>query len=203
MIAMRVPGARCLLAWGVPAGITLVVFASLIWPWWLQVQDLNSRIDRSREQITNYQRILATLPSLRAELEQVRNRDDTRAFYFDAETPALAGAQLQSQVQDIIRAAGADPISTQILPVDASERPQRIRVRIQFKGSTQAVLDVLYRIEAARPFLFVDQMSLRSSASNVPLRPQVQRRPGQVDPRERDELTLRLDIFGFSLGGSS
>jgi general secretion pathway protein M len=174
-------------------------------PWWRQLSDMDARLARTHDQVINYQRLVATLPRLQAELKQVRNRDDTKAFYFAAETPALAGAELQAKVQEIIRAAGARPVSTQILPVDENERPLRIRIRIQFQGSTEALLDVLYRIESARPFLFIDQMSLRSSASNVPQRQARSARRGSnsVSPRERDELTLRLDIFGFALGNKT
>lgn len=196
------PKSRCLIAWGVPIALGLLAVAAVVIPWWQQYHELNVRLARTRDQIADYQRLVATLPRLRAELEQVRNRDDTKAFYFAAATPALAGAELQGEVQEIIRAAGARPVSTQILPLDEDEQPPRIRIRTQFQGSTESLLDVLYRIEAARPFLFIDQMSLRSSASNVPVRQLRNARGGNVrsPARERDELTLRLDIFGFALG---
>ncbi|MBK1647373.1 type II secretion system protein GspM [Rhabdochromatium marinum] len=202
----RIPkNRRCLLVWGLPAAILLGIVLAVFVPWWQRMADLNLHIDRSGRQIVQYQRIVATLPSLRAELEQVRKRDDTKAFYFAAKTPALAGAELQGQVQDIIRTASARPVSTQILPVDANEKPPRIRVRVQFQGSTQSLRDILFSIEAARPFLFIDQMSLRSAASNVPLSPVNQARAArgnpQRPPRERDELTVRLDIFGYIKGG--
>lgn len=192
---------RCLFAAGVPVLLLLCTVVVILWPWWQHSRELDGRLLRVRDQITQYQRLVATLPRLQQELELVRNRDDTKTFYFAAETPALAGAQLQSEVQDIIRASGARPVSTQILPIDSNEQPPRIRVRIQFQGSIESLLNVLYRIESARPFLFIDQMSLRSSASNVPKRTVRSRRGGDATPpRERDELTLRLDLFGFSLG---
>lgn len=196
---------RCLLVWGGLLGLFTLCLAVIFVPWWRQLSDMDARLARTHDQVINYQRLVATLPRLQAELKQVRNRDDTKAFYFAAETPALAGAELQAKVQEIIRAAGARPVSTQILPVDENERPLRIRIRIQFQGSTEALLDVLYRIESARPFLFIDQMSLRSSASNVPQRQARSARRGsnRVSPRERDELTLRLDIFGFALGNKT
>lgn len=194
------PSWRCVLAWGLPAILLGALVLVLILPWAQRLSDLNQRLERTRDQIISYQRILATRPTLEAELEQVRNREDTKAFYFAAATPALAGAELQSEVQEIIRAAGARPVSTQILPVDQNEQPMRIRIRTQFQGTTESVLNVLYRIEAARPFLFVDQLSLRSAASNVPIQEARGRQAKpQVQPRERDELTLRLDVFGYAL----
>ncbi len=196
---------RCRLLWGVIAMIVLVLVLSILVPWWLQLSQLQDRLDRDQAQLVRYQRLLATLPQLRAELEQVKQRDDTKTFYFSAPTPALAGAQLQSELQDIIRSAGARPVSTQILPVDAREQPPVIRVRLQLQGATAQVFDVLYRIERARPFLFIEQMSLHSAANDVPdpPRPAHQNLRQVPSPRERDELTVRLDILGFVLGENS
>jgi general secretion pathway protein M len=77
-------------------------------------------------------------------------------------------------------------------------------VRIQLQGSTDQLFDVLYKIDEARPFLFVDQLSIRSMVQ--PERPavneQVRRvRRGRPTPATED-LTVRLDIFGFTLGGT-
>ena len=148
---------------------------------------------------------MATLPTLRAELEQVKANEDFKAFYFDAPTPALAGAELQRKVQDVVTAAKGRLISTQLLPEQPNEHPPKVRLRIQIQGSTDTLLDVLYAIEQARPFLFIDQVSVRSSAR--PDQPEQRRVRGRSIRRPAvnaaGELTVRLDIFGFALGGKA
>ena len=94
-------------------------------------------------------------------------------------------------------------MSAQVLPVDEKEQPARIRVRIQFQSTTAALFEVLYRIENARPFLFVEQMSLRSAASDIPAQMLPQPRNLRPLPRPLDELTVRLDLFGYVLSGGS
>ena len=98
-------------------------------------------------------------------------------------------------------AASGRLISTQLLPEEKEQHPPRVRIRTQIQGSTDTLIDILYEIEKARPFLFVDQVSVRSSA-----RPELPQQVGRarsvrggVDPG--GELTVRLDIFGFALGG--
>ena len=108
--------------------------------------------------------MVSTLPALRSELSRVNNNDDFKAFYFSAATPALAGAELQRKVQDIVSAAQGRLISTQLLPEEKDEQPARVRLRTQIQGSTDTLLQVLYHIEESRPFLFVEQVSVRSSA---------------------------------------
>jgi general secretion pathway protein M len=145
-----------------------------------------------------------TLPTLRAELEQVKANEDFKAFYFDAPTPALAGAELQRKVQDIVTAAKGRLISTQLLPEQPNEHPPKVRLRIQIQGSTDTLLDVLYAIEQARPFLFIDQVSVRSSARPEEPERRVRGRTVRRPPvNQAGELTVRLDIFGFALGGKA
>ncbi len=200
------PSWACIAAWSAALLWPALLVLAVALPWWQQHQALEADYERGADQLFRYQRLVATLPGLRAELAREQANDDFKAFYFDAETPALAGARLQSEVQEMVRTAGAQPISTQILPVSAEEQPPRVRIRTQLQGATDELLEVLHRIESARPFLFVDQMSIRSTmprARNIarrnvrrPVRPSAtQQRVGQ--------LTVRLDIFGYILGGGA
>ena len=194
----------CVLAWGLVLLIPSLLALALALPWWQRVQGLDEQLANSADQFVRYQQLVATLPGLRAELEREQANDDYKAFYFDAETPALAGARLQSEVQDVVRAAGARPISTQILPADKDEQPQRVRIRTQLQGTTEELLDVLYRIEEARPFLFVDQMSIRSTTPRARPQRRSSRRVVRRSPTQAQvgQLTVRLDIFGYSLGSA-
>ena len=156
-------------------------------------------IDRARDQLARYQRLVATLPSLRAELEAVNNNQDFKAFYFAAQTPALAGATLQQNVQDIVKAAGSRLVSTQILPATPNEQPPTVRVRIQLQGSTDQLFEVLYQLEQSRPFLFVDQVSIRSMAQpERPVAPdrnrQARRPPSRPDDRGSDRAPRHLRL---------
>jgi general secretion pathway protein M len=203
MIAWGRPIPRCVLVWLGLLLVPLTLLLAVALPWWQRSAALDAGIATTRDQLNRYQRLVASLPALRAELAREQANDDFKAFYFDAATPALAGAQLQRDVQEMVRDAGGRPISAQVLPVDAEETPPRIRVRIQMQGTTDQLLEVLYRVEEARPFLFVDQMSIRSTTPRASpasrrmvrrsvRRPRVQQQVGQ--------LTVRLDIFGYVLG---
>lgn len=193
----------CALTWTALLLVPLVVILAIVLPWRAALGDLDTQIATTRDQLNRFQTLVATLPALRAELEREQADESFKAFYFDAETPALAGAQLQREVQEMVRAAGARPISAQILPVNDDEQPLKVRVRIQLQGTTDELLDVLYRVESARPFLFVDQMSIRSTTPRArSVRSRVRRRDG-TNFREVGQLTVRLDVFGYVLAPSA
>jgi len=195
----------CVLVWSAAVLLPCLVIAAIAVPWLGQVRRLDDGLAAGLEQLGRYQRLVATLPGLRAELEQVNNNQDFKAFYFDAPTPALAGAELQRKVQDIVTAAQGRLISTQLLPEEKAEQPSRVRLRVQIQGSTETLIEVLYQLDQARPFLFVEQVSVRSSA-----RPEQPEQAGRGRPmvrrppvNEAGELTVRLDVFGFALGGKT
>lgn len=190
----------CLLAWTLAILAPLLVVTAIAVPWMQRHGELSDAIAAAEDQLLRYRRVVATLPALRAELDRVNNNQDFKAFYFAADTPALAGAELQRKVQDIVSAAQGRLISTQLLPEAKDEQPARVRVRTQIQGSADTLLQVLYGLEEARPFLFVEQVSVRSSARAEQPQPEGRaravRRPAI---NEAGELTVRLDIFGFAL----
>jgi len=188
----------CILALSALLLLPLVILALIATTWLEQLGSMDNEIQDDLDRLVRYQRLVATLPGLRAALEQEQSNDSYKAFYFDADTPAIAGAQLQSEVQEMVRAAGARPVSAQVLPSDDNDDPPRVRVRIQLQGTTEQLFDVLYRVESARPFLLIDQMSVRSQArSDRSIGRRSVRRPRQPD--DEGQLTVRLDIFGYFL----
>ncbi len=204
MSALRETGvgarlAGCLLAWGLAVLIPLLLALGVGWPWLDRMGTLAEDIEGAQDQLHRYQRLVATLPGLRAELDRVNSDQDFKAFYFDAATLSLAGATLQQRVQDMVKAAGARLVSTQILPQTLGEQPPKVQVRIQLQGSTDALLEILYQLEASRPFLFVGQVSIRSMVQPARGNPRNRRaRARRAVPPE--DLTVRLDIYGFALG---
>ncbi|MGE5154144.1 MAG: type II secretion system protein GspM [Bdellovibrio bacteriovorus] len=201
MIRVSTQRPFCVLGWALLILVPSLVITAVALPIMVRLDRMESAIEERRDQIQKYRRLIATLPSLRAELEQVKANEDFKAFYFDAPTPALAGAELQRKVQDIVTAASGRLISTQLLPDEKEQHPPRVRIRTQIQGSTETLINILYEIEQARPFLFVDQVSVRSSArADLPERlTRARAARSGVDPQA--ELTVRLDIFGFALGG--
>jgi len=194
----------CALAWTAALIIPAALVLGIGWPWLQYVGNLEREIESLDDQTTRYRRLLQTLPGLQSELDQVRSNEDVKDFYFDAKTPALAGAQLQREVQTMVKSSGGRVVSTQLLGSPEDEQPPRVRVRAQIQGKTEALLEILYDLEKARPFLFVDQMSIRSTArrtaANRNRGVRGRRRHRSVRRQPQGQLTVRLDVFGYALG---
>lgn len=189
----------CALFWLAVVTSVLLLLLAVLLPWASRLSSLERSVELSRDQVARYQRLVSRLPAIREALEQERASDDFEDLSFSAETPALAGAQLQRDLQEMVREVDARPISAQILPVDARAQPPRVSVRIQLQSDTAALLELLLKIEQARPLLFVDQMSVRSSARDTTREVGPRFRGRRANPTPEDVLTVRLDVYGYSL----
>lgn len=179
-----------------PLALLLAVFV----PWAQRIDTLDTQMQRDVERLQRYRQLRASLPALRTELAREQERDEYRAFYFIDKTPVLAGARIQGVLQNMVQEIGARSVSTQMLTVDERERPPRVIIRSQLQGSSEQLLELLLEIENARPFLFVDQMSIRTTArSNAGTRGRPSRGRNAADSN-MDNLVVRLDVFGYVLG---
>lgn len=191
---------NCRLAWALILLTLSAIGAGLGWPWLVRVTALDSSIAKSTEKIARYDRVIAALPSLEEELEQERSREDVKAFYYEATTAAVAGSQMQNDLKQMINDAGAQLRSLRTLKVKPEEQHTKISIRAELRCATEPLLDLVYDIEGARPYLFVDRLSVRSHARTVNQRAKsarsrriLRRRPAQ------GPLTVRLDVSGYAL----
>ncbi|AHF05124.1 general secretion pathway protein M [Marichromatium purpuratum 984] len=192
----------CLLVWGLAGSLLVGLLALTLLPWWLTLDALDARIASAEDRLGRYQRIAAGLPMLRDELERVRTDPALAGLYVQAATETIAGAELQRQLQQIIAAARGRLISVQLLPTTSAdaEAPTRLHVRAQVQGTTATLFEILYRIEQARPLLFVERLSARSAAQpEQRLRASRAATPSLATAPE-GALMLRLDVFGFVRG---
>lgn len=186
----------CILLLAAMILLPAVIVGSIASLWLQQIDEMDSRFQQELDKLHRYQRLVATLPELRAAIAEEKSDDSFRIYYFDADTQAIAGAKLQREVQDMMQQAGARPVSAQVLPGEGNEVPPRVRLRIQFQCTTDQLFDLLYRTESARPFLLVDQMSIRSQARSQQ-QANIRRRGRGPTADTQDQLTVRLDLFGY------
>jgi general secretion pathway protein M len=119
-----------------------------------KIEDLNDRLAR-------YQRVAATRAELTRRLEQVRALDGRR-FYLRNAGPALAAGEIQDLEKSLIEAQGGRLASMQIQPHRDEGAFRRIAVNVQLLGSIGTMQSILQALETNEPFLFVDNLNVRS-----------------------------------------
>ncbi|MFY9976038.1 MAG: type II secretion system protein GspM [Chromatiaceae bacterium] len=190
----------CRLAWALILLTFFAIVTGFGWPWLVRVSALEKSIAESAEKIAHYERVIAALPSLEEELEQERSREDVKAFYYEATTPAVAGSHMQSDLKRMINDAGAQLRSLRTLKIKPEEQHTKISIRAELRCATEPLLDLVYDMEGARPFLFVDRLSVRSHARSTSQRAKSARSRRILRRRSaQGQLSVRLDVSGYAL----
>jgi general secretion pathway protein M len=144
-------------------------------------QELAQAIDEQREQLEQYGAVAAQAATVR-HLEQQRQTELALGEFLSGESETAMQSALQTTLTGMAQASGLRIRSARKLP--ERERPpfRLIGMGINVTADIESVQKVLYAIETARPYLFVE------AADISPL-------GGANPPPGRRMLEVRLDVF--------
>lgn len=117
-------------------------------------------------------------------LERASEADQT---LIQAETPALAAAELQRELSALVQQGGGSLESVQSLgPVDTPPFV-KIPIRVSFTGSLEGLRSFLYAVEQHAPVLLVDELSIAETF--------IYR---EEDGAEQPALSTVIEVFGYA-----
>ncbi len=178
--------------------LSLIALA-LVLPWIQQDRRYSEEIERLSGQVERFGRMAAALPDLQAAEGRVTDDPAIGSFYLSGQTANLAAADLQNRLKQTVEGSGGTLVSAQLLPAQNQEGSQVVSVSLRLNCTTEALFDILYKIESARPLLFVDTLSVREQKRRA-ARPV---RKGQQVPETVQDLSVRLDVYGYLRGGKA
>ncbi len=162
-------------------------------PLWLLNRHYDAALDDSVTRLERYSRIAGMRDGLMRKSAEVKALAASH-HYLKSASPALAAAELQELVKVTLEANGGKLNSIQILPHKDDGAYRQISVALQLSAPLSAVKGMLHALESARPYLFIDNFSVRSMAG-------FGARIG-VDPTAEPELTVQFDVTGYALKGA-
>lgn len=129
---------------------------------------------------------LARSAAVRKQIDE-RAQIDIGAFLFDAETHALAGADLQGRLRQLLEAEGGTIVSSAFRPALADAGPlDPITVTVRLRCSVDTLVRVLHGLEGQVPVLFIGSLVV-----------QKRHRPDRQPRDTSDELDVELDVTGY------
>jgi len=145
-------------------------------------------IESLTKQLELYRRVAAQAPEYRSALEGMREKDGRR-FFLKNTAPNLAGAELQEMVRGAIEGNGGR-ITTSQNPAPRGEgRFKQITVNMQFFATTPNLQKILHALEMQRPYLVVE---------NITLRPLNAFRGFKPGPGQEPEINVQVDVVAFA-----
>jgi general secretion pathway protein M len=175
-----------------------LLFLALWVLWQVAVGPVVASYRTTAEEITNarallerYRGLAALRPRLVEQLGQQREEADESTSFLAGATDALAAAAMQDHARTIIDAADGELRSTQILPAKPADETlgiQRAGLRLQFTTAIDGLQRILYDLETAEPYLFVDEIAIREQRT---------RRRRRDEPETAPTLDVTLQLYGF------
>ena len=138
--------------------------------------------------LDRYRRIAAQAPEYRSALDAMREKDGRR-FFLKNTAPNLAGAELQEIVRSAIEGNGGRITTSQNPAPKGEGRFKQIIVNMQFFATTPNLQKILHALEIQRPYLVVE---------NITLRPLNAFRGFKPGPGQEPEINVQLDVAAFA-----
>jgi general secretion pathway protein M len=127
-------------------------------------QDRADELTQRHALLARMQAVAETLPDLERRSGGVR---PAPAALLPGATDALAAAAMQSAVQAMAAASGADLASMETLPAEARGGYRRIALRVSLSASWPVLVDLLRSAGQQQPRMLVDDVQFRASPMQV------------------------------------
>jgi general secretion pathway protein M len=171
--------------------VVVLVVASIVVPLWLLHLRYDMAVDDASTRFGRYSRVIGMRDGLQKKAVELKVLEINRHFLKGA-SPPLAAAELQERAKTIIEASGGKLSSVQILPHKDDDVYRKVTVSLQLTATYSAVKAMLYALESAPPYLFVDNFVVRLT-NNLAVRSEA-----AIEP----DLMVQFDLTGYALKGA-
>lgn len=157
---------------------------------WIPNRHYDRALKDSLGKLERYSRIAGTKPEVTKRLEAMRTHDP-RKFFLRSGPVALSAAEAQEALRAIVEANGGRLITMQAPSSRDDGRYRQVTVNVQLTANVLALRKILHAIDSRTPFLFVDNLMVRSQVPSN-FRPGVGAEP---------EMFVQFDVSGYAFTG--
>ena len=190
-VSSMTPVQRRRLAVAILVAFAVAIVLVIALPVWMLNRHYDEALRDNADRIERYSRIAGTRPAISKELDAIRAKE-TRRYFLRAGASALSAAEAGEAIRTLVESSGARLITMQAPTSRDDGRYRQITVNVQLTANILALRKLLGAIENNVPYLFVDNLVVRSQVP-ANFKPQ----PG-VEP----EMFVQFDISGYALTGS-
>lgn len=178
-----------LAALGLLGAVLLAAWFYAVVPVTAHVRQIDEQIAHNNELIDRLSRTIANRGTYGAQIEALARRIEESGHYIRAETEPLAAAALQEHLTRVMAGAGGELKSVQSLQSEQQDGLTRVGVRVVMRGEYGPLVQALYDLEVGEPYLFIDNVRIKSQSSRRRLR---------RDAEEAEtQLSIVFDLYGY------
>jgi len=169
------------LAIAIVAIVIVAIDFIVVGPLFAFYEDNGQRLQDRLDVVQRYQTAADALPQLKAEARKWDENAQNGNLLLTGASDAIAAANLQSTLKDMIEQGGAKLTTAQTLAAETEDNFRRVGVRVAFSADLALLTSVLLGIETARPVLTVNNLEVHTAG----------------DAADGEVLEITMDVHGF------
>jgi general secretion pathway protein M len=151
-----------------------------------------------RQRLADQHRMAAAGAALRPRLAEIERGLAGDARYLRSASQTLAAAELQGIVKRVILSKRGEILSTQIVSTAPEGRAQRVTLGVTMRATLGQTVQIFYLLETGDPYLFIDNLSIRSRSIPRSRTAAAAALAATVSPLSLD---VELELTGYLRGG--
>jgi general secretion pathway protein M len=162
------PLAARIMAWGLLANVCWALTAFVAFPLVGQISRDKDAISTSRDLLARYQRLQIDIPAIQAELQQLRTKKESSRYFLSSASPALAAAELQNTLRELVSKSGATMRSSKSARTTVENGFDSIGLELELTASTPELVALLRAIARAEPVILIERLLAQVPESGMP-----------------------------------
>lgn len=142
--------------------LLVLLISAIAVPVWSMNRHYDELISGMTNQLDIYKRVATHSDDYKAEYQRLVRFQQQDKRYLQSATESLATAELQRIVKQIAASRKGEILSTQVLQTTVEEGFNKVVIRIRMKSTLEDMLVIFHSLESNKPFLFVDDVIIRS-----------------------------------------
>jgi general secretion pathway protein M len=178
------PWAARIIAWGLLANICWALIAFVASPLIAQISRDRDTISISRDLLARYQRLQMDMPAIQAQLDELRKRKETSRYFLTSASPALAAAELQNTLRELVSRSGSTMKSSKSARTLTENGFDSVGVDLELTASTPELAAFLRSVAQAEPIILIERLLAQVPETGTP--------PLAIDGQPAISVSLRL-----------
>jgi Tfp pilus assembly protein PilO len=161
------PREKWLVLAAVGAVVVFFLADSYLLPYWDSLGESREKIQVDARRVASYRRVLHGQDSVKAALEAVKQKTHSiEEGLLKSETDALATAEMQGIVKQMVLAKGLTLRRTDLQPVKSiSSDYSRVSTRVELAGASDQLVSLLAAMETSENILAVEEIRISPAES--------------------------------------
>ena len=177
------------LAIGLLLGVTISIGLLIFIPWYGSLIKTQEDIEEQVFRDKRYQRVIASREEVLVEIEKGRKEINALGYFTNQATPALAAAELQKRIKQMVQDADGEISSTQVLPNKDEDGLLRITVKVKLTGDMEMLRNLLFEIDSEKPLMIIENLTI------IPGRKKRNRKTRKTEQTDKVVVTLEVSSY--------